>query len=135
MTSGGLPGSFRYELRSTEQLRALASAPLPLGIAASAPRRSLHRDLYLDTSDDALRRRGVVCRLRIGATDEHVLSLRIEGNGVHPIRVDVPVHGTSPAAALAEDTSVARRLSALVDPALLETRLDLEVDRLTRTAH
>lgn len=135
MTSGDLPDSFRYELRSAEQLRALASAPLPLGIAASAPRRSLHRDLYLDTSDDALRRRGVSCRLRIGATDEHVLSLRIAGNGVRPIHVDVPVLGTTPAAALAEDTTVARRLSALVDPALLETRLDLEVDRLTRTAH
>lgn len=135
MTPGDLPGSFRYELRSTEQLRALASAPLPLGITASAPRRSLHRDLYLDTSDDALRRRGVVCRLRIGATDEHVLSLRIGGNGARPVRVDVPVRATTPAAALAEDTSVARRLSALVDPAQLETRLDLEVDRLTRTAH
>ncbi|HUQ46038.1 MAG TPA: polyphosphate kinase 1 [Gemmatimonadaceae bacterium] len=126
---------FRYELRSAEQRRDLAAAPLPLGISASAPRRSMHRDLYLDTGDESLRRRGVVCRLRLCGLDEHRLSLRIRGNGVPPVRVDATVHSAEVGAALQEDNEASRRLRALVDPALLETRLDLEIDRLTRTAH
>ena len=82
MRPAGHPlAAFRYELRSAEQLQALATALLPLGIAASAPRRSMHRDLYLDTADESLRRRGVACRLRLGATDEQVLSVRFAGNG------------------------------------------------------
>ena len=126
---------FRYELRSAEQLETLATAPLPLGIAASAPRRSMHRDLYLDTHDESLRRRGVLCRLRLGATDQHVLSIRFADNGVPPVRVDAAVRSADVGTALAEDNPATRRLRALVDPHRLETRLDLEVDRLTRTAH
>src|SRR4051812_12905265 len=95
----------------------------------------MHRALSLDTADESLRRRGVVCRLRIGATDEHVLSLRIGGNGTPPMRVDASVRSVDVGAALAEDNPASRRLRALVDPTLLATRLDLEVDRLTRTAH
>ncbi len=126
---------FRYELRSAEQLAALASARLPLGMSASAPRRSMHRDLYLDTHDESLRRRGVVCRLRLGTTDEHVLSVRMCGQGGPSTRVDARVRSAEVGTALAEDNAASRCLRALVEPARLETRLDLEVDRLTRTAH
>ena len=128
--------SFRYELRSAEQLEALAVAPLPLGIASSPPRRSMHRDLYLDTPDESLRRRGITCRLRIGAADRHQLSLRIDGShDLPPLRVDGPARNADVRSALAENSSVARRIRALVDPDLLVTRFDLEVDRLTRTVH
>jgi polyphosphate kinase len=135
-TTGRSPTSFHYALRSAEQLEALAATTLPLGIVASAPRRSLHRDVYLDTTDDSLRRRGIVCRLRFSATDEHVLSLRIAGtNGTAPVRIDAPVRSADIQGALAENTAVGRRVRALVDPAHLVSRLDLEVERLTRTAH
>src|SRR5256714_3632086 len=135
-TTGRSPTSFHYALRSPEQLEALAAARLPLGIDASPPRRSLHRDLYLDTPDDSLRRRGIVCRLRLGATDEHLLSLRIVGrNGTIPVRIDAVVRSAEIQGALAENTAVGRRVRALVDPAHLVSRLDLEVERLTRTAH
>src|SRR4051812_25986411 len=56
----GQPVFLRYELRSGDQWQALAAASLPPGFSASPPRRSLHRDLYLDTADDALHRRGVL---------------------------------------------------------------------------
>jgi polyphosphate kinase len=134
-TSDDSVTTFRYELRSPDQLQQLAHAPLPLGIPASAPRRTMHRDLYLDTAEESLRRRGVLFRLRIGAAAEHELTLRIAGNGAPAIRVDALVHSTDVAKALAEDNEATRRLRSLVNPALLETRLDLEVDRLTRTAH
>ena len=134
-TSDDAITSFRFELRSPDQLHRLAQAPLPLGIAASVPRRTLHRDLYLDTADESLRRRGVLFRLRLGAGDEHELTLRIAGNGAPPVRVDALVRSADVSGALAEDNEATRRIRGLVNPALLATRLDLDVDRLTRTAH
>ena len=135
LTSSG-SRSFRYELRSVEQLNALAYAELPLGIVAGPPVRSMHRDLYLDADDDSLRNRGVVCRLRISASDHHVLALRIDGaHGESPLRVDASVRGTDMASALAENNAATRRLRALIDPDLLRVRLDVEVERLTRAAH
>ncbi|MEP6992754.1 MAG: polyphosphate kinase 1 [bacterium] len=127
--------TLRYEVRSAEQLDALAAAPLPLGIAASAPRRSRHRDIYLDTADASLRARGVTVRLRIDSADRHQLSLRIDAAGTEPaLHLDAATRAADVQGALAEDTSVARRISALVDPALLAPQLDLEVERITRTA-
>ncbi|MEP6618331.1 MAG: polyphosphate kinase 1 [bacterium] len=134
-TSSGRP-SFRYELRSADQLEAVASAPLPLEMAASAPVRTLHRDLYLDAPDDSLRRRGIVCRLRISSADTHVLSLRIDGaHGEAPVSVDAPVRSVDVQAALAENNAATRRLRALIDPDLLRPQLELEVERLTRKAN
>jgi polyphosphate kinase len=135
-TTGDSPTSFHYALRSTHQLEELAQAPLPLGLAASEPRRSLHRDLYLDTDDDSLRRRGIVLRLRLGATDEHLLALRIaSANGTPPLRLDARVRAADLEGALAEHNAVTRRIRALTDPAHLVVRLDLEVERLTRDVH
>ncbi|MFL5606206.1 MAG: hypothetical protein ACJ8AD_07165, partial [Gemmatimonadaceae bacterium] len=128
--------SFHYALRSTHQLEELARAPLPLGIVASEPRRSMHRDLYLDTDDDSLRRRGIVLRLRLDATDEHLLALRIaSANGTPPLRLDARVRAADLEGALAERNAVTRRIRALTDPAHLVVRLDLEVDRMTRDVH
>jgi polyphosphate kinase len=96
----------------------------------------MHRDLYLDTADDTLRRRGILCRLRFRDSDERVLSLRIAtGAGARGLRVDAAVRSSDLARALAENNAATRRLRALVDPTLLQSRLELEVDRLTRTAH
>src|SRR5512146_970740 len=126
---------FRCELLSADQLALLARGPLPPGIVAGESRRSLHRDLYLDTPDDSLRRRGITCRLRIAAEGRAVLTLRIADAGVQGgTRVDATVKATDPAAALASDNEVARRIRGIVDPALLGVRVDLEVDRLTRNA-
>ena len=126
---------FRCELLSADQLALLANGPLPSGIAAGEPRRSLHRDLYLDTADDSLRRRGITCRLRIDAEGRAVLTLRIADAGERrTTRVDAFVKATEPSQALASDNAVARRIRGIIDPALLGVRVDLEVDRLTRGA-
>src|SRR2546429_6742130 len=68
--------SFRYELESRADLEVQAREPLPLGINASKAKRTFHRDIYLDTPDDSLRRRGIVCRLRITAKGRRTLSVR-----------------------------------------------------------
>ena len=127
---------FRYELRSAEQLDAIAVAPLPLKIRASPPQRTRHRDLYLDTPDESLRGQGVTCRLRISADDRHILSLRIDGtNGAQPLRVDAPTATADVQAALAENSTAARRIRAIIDPLHLVPLVDMEVDRLSRFAH
>jgi len=126
---------FRCELLSADQLAALAAGPLPPGIPAGDARRSMHRDLYLDTPDDSLRRRGVACRLRVDDAGRSSLSLRIVGPRPEDVtRVDAPVRTADVAAALASDNPVARRVRGMVDPSLLQVRADLEVDRLTRGA-
>src|SRR5215813_12139443 len=82
--------SFRCELLSADQLAMLASGPLPSGLRASEARRSLHRDVYLDTADGSLGRRGIVCRLRTGADGEGTLTLRVASS---PLNLEVATRG------------------------------------------
>ena len=98
----------------------------------SEPKRSQHRDLFLDTPDDALRKRDIVCRLRLRSDDTRTLSLTIGGSNGAPARFDSPVSSSEVARAVAEQTPAGRRLSALIDPSLLVVRIELEVERLTR---
>ncbi|HEY8165764.1 MAG TPA: polyphosphate kinase 1 [Gemmatimonadaceae bacterium] len=129
------PAPLRYEIRSEQHLEELASAPLPGGVFATAARASQHRDLYLDTAEDALRRRDIICRLRLRADDTRTLSIRIaDGPDGKEVTYDSPITSAEVSGALAERTAAGRRLSALIDPALLVVRLDLEVDRITRSA-
>jgi polyphosphate kinase len=123
--------SFRCELLSADQLAILASGPLPSGLVASEARRSLHRDVYLDTAEDSLRRRGIICRLRTSADGQGTLVLRIAAS---PVNVEVATYGADVAEALKARNEVTRRLRGIVDPAALGVRVDLEVDRLTRSA-
>ena len=124
----------RYELRSAAELDTLARAPLPLGIYAAQPRAASHRDLYLDTPDDALRERGVVCRLRIGTRPPHRLTLVLGSEGQQE-HIEATVRDASVEGALAADTAVRRRLQSMVDPSELVPRVELEVERLTRAAN
>ncbi|HEX2723956.1 MAG TPA: polyphosphate kinase 1 [Gemmatimonadaceae bacterium] len=129
------PHHFRYEVRSARHLGELASAPLPVPVAASEPKRSQHRDLYLDTADNALRNRNIVCRLRLRSDDKRILSLTIGGGAESPgTRIDSPVKSADVSNALAEPTEAGRRLSAIVDPKTLLVTLELETERLTRSA-
>ena len=123
----------RYELRSAAELDRLARAPLPLGIHATQPRASSHRDLYLDTDDDVLRARGVVCRLRVGARLPHRLTLVVGHD--EPERIEATVREATADAALAADTAVRRRLLSMVDPSALRVRVELVVDRMTRAVN
>ncbi|MGK2961994.1 MAG: hypothetical protein ACSLFK_07575, partial [Gemmatimonadaceae bacterium] len=129
------PQSFRFEVRSARHLEELARLPLPLSSGGGAPKASRHRDLYLDTPEDLLRRRNVVCRLRLCADDTRWLSIHIgagaDGAGE---RFDSAVKSADVAAALAENTPTGRRLRALVDPSLLVARLEIQTERTTRTA-
>ena len=132
------PAEFRCDVPTAELLTALIAEPLPLGLVVRDTVRRLYRDVYVDTSDNALAARGIACRIRYGADDRRTITLGIAEAGL-------PVSGAAElfeadagavdfAGILRADTGPARRLRALADPARLEPRFELEIDRVARIA-
>ena len=103
---------FRCDVAGAEALAALRGADLPLGLKAGPVTHGFHRDIYLDTPDDALAGRGMACRLRIGVDDRRVLNLLIGSGGQDepPQRFEAVVDALEPRAALLGDSEPARRL-------------------------
>lgn len=125
----------RFDVVTAEQLTALARQPFD-GVAMSDAVPVLYRDLFIDTGDDHLQRRGITCRLRVGSDDRRVLTVFVGtlNDPTPPRRYEAAVVSADPRAALVSDTEPARRLSAVVDVRLLETKLELQVERVERTA-
>src|SRR5438874_5526597 len=80
----GVPGALtevaavtdlRWDVPSAERLAELVAAPLPLGLAAGAARRTFHRDLYFDTPAGALGRR-VEIEVPVKRSEEHTSELQ-----------------------------------------------------------
>jgi polyphosphate kinase len=113
-----------------KRLAELAAAPLPLGLRAGVSRSSFHRDLYFDTPEGDLRRRGASCCVRFDVEDRRTLVFEVSGMG----RFDAPVAALEPGDMFQADAGPARRLRALVDPARLELEVELEIDRTLRVA-
>lgn len=124
----------RFDVVSAEQLEQLASEPLPLGLAASVT-RVLYRDLYIDTDDDQLQRRGIGCRLRLGSDDRRTLTLFVgaPNDPAPPTRYEATVDTTDPRVALASNTEPARRLAAIIETRFLLVRLELQIERVQRS--
>ncbi len=129
---------FRCDVPTVERLAALARASLPLGLAVRALKRELVRDVYLDTPDHALAGRNIACRVRYGADDRRTLTVGLAEPGVAgagPSQVfEAAVSAIDLAAILAADSEPGSRLRGAVDPARLEPRFELELDRVVRTA-
>ena len=126
---------FRCDVAGPEALTALREAPLPLALRSTDPARVFHRDIYLDTSDRALLARGVSCRVRIRADDRRFLTLFIGGGTAGTVeRFESEVPEVDPRQVLAGSSEPARRLSGLVDVGILRPRIELEVERWSRTA-
>lgn len=123
----------RWELPSAAAAQDVIGAPLPLGLRGGAPRWTFYRDLYFDTADRVLRRRGVICRLRYDVRDRRRLTLVVPGAGGG--RYDADVRPLDPAAVFAGATGPARRLRGLVDPARLDVRIELEVEHRRQRAY
>jgi polyphosphate kinase len=118
----------RWEIPSA-LLEELLVAPLPLGLRAGGPQQTSYRDLYFDTPERDLRRRGTSCRLRFEMDDRRWLALESAA-----ARCEAPVPELDPRAVLSGHAEPARRLRALVDPARLVLQLELQVERRLRRA-
>jgi len=127
---------FRCSVDGLDALRLLREAPLPLGLRADPAERTFHRDIYLDTSDRALARRAVSCRIRIAADDRRTLCLILWGGAAHPPeRFEAEATDLDPRRMLEGASEPARRLRGLVDPVLLKPRIEIETERWTRLVH
>ena len=73
---------FRCDVPTVERLAELAKAPLPLGLVLRSQDRAFMRDVYLDTADNALAVRNIVCRVRYGADDRRTLTVSLAQPGV-----------------------------------------------------
>ncbi|MGH7699463.1 MAG: CYTH domain-containing protein, partial [Gemmatimonadales bacterium] len=132
-------GAFRFDVSTIELLNRLAEEPPPLGLRAGPLGQSFHRDVYFDTPDEALARRGITCRLRYRVDDRRSLALAMrgvaEGVLIRPGAVfETEVAEIEAAAVFAGTSEPARRLRALVDPARLQAVTAVETDRRSRPA-
>ena len=132
------PAEFRCDVPTAELLAGLIMEPLPLGLMVRETARHLFRDIYVDTSDNALATRGIACRIRYGADDRRTITLGVAEAGL-PVSgpaelFEAEAGAVDLAGILTADTGPARRLRALVDPTRLEARFELEIDRVARTA-
>ena len=129
----------RFEVPSLEALTRLTTDPLPLGLRAQPAQRTLQRDTYFDTPDGELKRRGIMCRLRVRMDDHRFLALRIQDpqgakTGAQSQIVEAEVLETDPVVVLSGACDPARRLQAVIDPERLEPTIELATDRHLRTA-
>ena len=132
-------GGFRCDVPSLDLLTRLAGEPLPHGLRAGRESKTYFRDVYYDTADGSLERRGLTCRFRYFVDDRRVLTIALGGRGqgavVTPAQaVEAPVAEPDAATAFAGGSEPARRLRALVDPARLQPVADLETERIVRVA-
>lgn len=124
----------RFDVVTAEQLESLAARPIA-GAPDVPPVSVRYRDLYLDTADEQLERRGVTCRLRLGSDDTRALTVFVgtPGDPTPPQRFEAAVASPDPRVAVAGNSAPARRLAAMVDARLLEVRLELQIERILRT--
>lgn len=129
---------WRGEVPTLELLNRMVEAPLPLGLRAQPVEQTFHRDVYLDAADWTLRRRGISCRFRVQLDDRRRLTVRSLGRTedaavvVLPQTFDAEVEELSGEQAVAGRSDPARRLRALIEPALLAPRLEFETSRRRR---
>src|SRR5437773_4915795 len=116
----------------------MVTDPLPLGLRSGPVEPFFQRDIYFDSADWTLRRRGVSCRFRIRVDDRRILTLRTIGRWeggvplVLPQTFEADVPELEGEQALAGTSDPARRLRSLIDPALLLPRIQFETERRVR---
>ncbi|WP_420126121.1 polyphosphate kinase 1 [Longimicrobium sp.] len=122
----------RFEPGAPGVLRAVATGPAPEGFRAGSPVTQTFRDVYHDTDDGALAKRGAWVCLRHHADGTRTLVVRTgsEAEGGTLASALLPPGGDEP---LTGASDPARMLRAMVDPARLVPRVELETHRIVRS--
>jgi polyphosphate kinase len=133
-----MAAEWRGEVPTLDLLNRMVTQALPLGLRAGPVEQFFQRDIYFDSADWALRRRGVSCRFRIRLDDRRTLTLRTIGRWeggvplVLPQTFEADVAELEGGQALAGTSDPARRLRSLIEPALLMPRIQFETERRVR---
>ncbi len=134
-----LVAEWRAEVPTLDVLNRLVRDPPPLGLRIAGPvEQSFHRDTYFDAPDWSLRRRGVMCRFRVRIDDRRFLRVETLGRSEGAVTLVIPqtfeaeVPELEGSEALAGRSDPARRLRALIEPARLVARVELETERRIR---
>jgi len=122
-------------------LNQMVTEALPLSLHAGPVEQMFQRDVYFDSADWTLRRRGVSCRFRTRVDDRRILTLRTVGRWeggqplVLPQTFEADVTELEGEEALRGMSDPARRLRALIEPTLLVPRIAFETERRLRHTH
>lgn len=122
---------------SSELLVRLASGERPLGVKAGPPRIRVLRETYFDTPDQALRSRGMTCKLRQGEDEDPSVVVTVgEGPDSEGItsrsRLTASAVGLGLYETLKGDSEPALQIQKFVDPADLRPHIALDIQRLGR---
>jgi hypothetical protein len=122
---------------SPELLVRLASGERPLGIRAGPPRIKALRETFFDTGDQALRRRGMTCKLRQVEGEEPSVVVTVgEGPDSEGItsrsRLTAAAIGAGVFETLRGDSEPATQIQKFVDPSQLRPQIALDIQRLGR---
>jgi len=129
---------WKAEVPTLDLLNRMAADALPLGLRSGPVEPFFQRDIYFDSADWTLRRRGVSCRFRIRVDDRRILTLRTVGRWeggvplVLPQTFEADVSELEGAQALTGTSDPARRLRSLIEPSLLLPRIQFETERRLR---
>ncbi len=132
--------SHHFEVTRPDVLEALRFGALPLGLGTPATNHVYFRDQFWDTPEALLDARGVRCRVRHEADGRQWLSIQgldAARDARHPSRVSslsLEITGRSFADIARADLPITRALRALVEPARLDTALEVQVERHARSA-
>jgi hypothetical protein len=139
MSGDGSRWAFRLDVADIDRLDAMVAEPLPLGLRAAGTERHFHRDVYYDTPDGDLERRGVSCRVRVDLENGRLLTVKIreperDHEPAERQSFSAPIAGDALQSFLTGDSDAARVLRTVVDPARLGPVVEMDTDRRLRQA-
>jgi polyphosphate kinase len=138
MTAPGI----RFTARGRDVLDRIATEPLPDGLKGGGVATAFFRDLFFDTPEGDLERRGAWVRVRIEEDGSQALAVEVYGDGEvqppsgAPLRRVLEVGpDVDPRALFAAPTEAGHLLRALVEPDRLVPWMEVETRRQTRPVH
>ncbi|HEV7588526.1 MAG TPA: polyphosphate kinase 1 [Longimicrobium sp.] len=125
----------RFSAPDRETLERVAHGPLPGAAADGDESTEIFRDVYYDTPELDLRRRGATAGVRFHATGELTLAVEVrDWKRGRPASAAASARGATPEALFADEGEAGALLRALVDPARLHPWLEVETRRRLRAA-
>ncbi|CAA9357428.1 MAG: Polyphosphate kinase [uncultured Gemmatimonadetes bacterium] len=130
------PAGVRFTARGRDVLDRIAAEPLPDGLKGGRAERCFFRDIFFDTPEGDLERRGAWVRVRLAEDGTQNMAVEVhdaEAGGVSPLRRALEVGPeVDPRELFAAQTEHGRLLRALVEPDRLVPWMEVETRRQIR---